>query len=671
MESLIRTWVFGPAPRLFRTWRKDKAQPPPLTPVSGMRGFWGLMQAYWLSERWREAWVLTAAIALLTAAGSKVGVWITESTGDLMGAIALFHWEGNEAPASSILTSAASLVLFVVLVETLMGVRNLVSTTLHRKWRGWLNGRFNDALLDANHTHFHVQHGGGEEKSASLPAPDNIDQRVQESIKDMAGGAIGLAMGVMSVATAVFFYGQKLIENSTEVQGLAFLGGYGTAFLAFAAVAVYVPLNTWFALKLGRMLERLTVAIQKTEGSYRGELTTFLRRSFHVAASRGEAVQKDTNLRLYGDIDRVWSQQNWFSSSYVAYQKIYDFIAFRIVSYAPGLMSYVDNKISFQGYVTGAEQVNRLIQECSWFIHVMPAIASLKANARRVTELADAIERVQHPDDFYRSTGRSDFRYARQHAVFGLTVRNLELMHAGDDAVPFVAAPLLRFRRGEWTFIRGASGAGKSSLIKAINGLWAHGGGDIAFPEGAPVFYAAQDVRLPPVSLKQLVCLPASEVDHADTAVAAALHRAGLGEFIEWLADASRDGKGWDETLSGGQKQKLVLARILLHKPGMLFLDEATSALDPEAKVAFHQAIKDNCPSVTVISVMHEAEPPKSATGAEFYDSVLTIADGMAVKAPLRDRRPAEVPELARILTRPPRDARLKPLQARQKQKQD
>ncbi|MFI0843275.1 ABC transporter ATP-binding protein/permease [Mesorhizobium sp. IMUNJ 23232] len=636
-----------------------------------MRGFWGLMRAYWLSERWREAWLLTVAIALLTAAGSKVGVWITESTGGLLGSIALFHWEGNEAPASSILTAAASLVLCVVLVEALMGVRNLVSTTLHRKWRGWLNGRFNDALLDANHTHFHVQHGGSEEKSSSLPAPDNIDQRVQESIKDMAGGAIGLAMGVMSVLTAVFFYGQKLIENSTEVRGLEFLGGYGTAFLAFAAVALYVPLNTWLALKLGRVLERLTVAIQKTEGSYRAELTTFLRRSFHVAASRSEAVQKETNLRLYDDIDRVWSQQNWFNSGYVAYQKIYDFFAFRIVSYAPGLMSYVDNKISFQGYVTGSEQVNRLIQECSWFIHVMPAIASLKANARRVTELADAIERVQNPDDFYRSTGRSDFHFARQHAVFGLTVRDLELMHAGEDAVPFVSAPLLLFRRGEWTFIQGESGSGKSSLIKAINGLWAHGGGSVTFPEGVATFYAAQDVRLPPVSLKQLICLPHDERDHADPAVAAAMHRAGLGEFIEWLADASRDGKGWDETLSGGQKQKLVLARILLHKPGLLFLDEATGALDVQAKVAFHQAIKDNCPVITVISVMHEAKPPKSAEGVDFYDSVLTIADGMAVKSPLRDRRPAEVPELTRILTRPLREARLKPVQARQRQRQE
>ncbi len=123
-------------------------------------------------------------------------------------------------------------------------------------------------------------------------APDNIDQRVQDSIKQMTGGAIGLAMGVLGVATSLYFVGQKLIETSTSVAGLEFLGDYGGAVLAFAAVALYVPANTLIAMKLGGILERLTIAIQQAEGSYRAELTTLLRRSFHVAAAGGENVAK-------------------------------------------------------------------------------------------------------------------------------------------------------------------------------------------------------------------------------------------------------------------------------------------------------------------------------------------------------------------------------------------
>jgi putative ATP-binding cassette transporter len=438
--------------------------------------------------------------------------------------------------------------------------------------------------------------------------------------------------------------GQKLLETSTVVSGLEFLGAYGSAVLALTVVALYVPVNTLIAMKLGGVLERLNISMLQAEGSYRGELTTFLRRSFNVAAARGETVQKEIHDHLYTDIDRIWGRLNWFNSGYNSFEAIYNFLAGRIVAYGPALVPYINGKIDLKGYVTGAELVNSLIYQCSWFIQVMPAIATLKANARRLTDLAVAIENVQRPRDFYRLTGRSDFRYGVQHAVFGLAVRRLELMHQGEDAAPFVTAENIRFRRGEWTLVKGESGCGKTSFIKAINGLWPYGQGVIVFPEGVRTHYAAQDVKLPPISLKRLVCLPAGHENYPDARVAAALYKAGLGEFIEHIDCEAREGKLWDQVLSGGQKQKLVLARILLHKPGILFLDEATGALDPEAKIAFHQAIKDNCNGITVISVMHEHEPPKSDSGAPFYDSILLLEEGIAEKIPIAANPPASIP---------------------------
>lgn len=610
-----------------------------------MCGFWGLMRAYWFSDRWKEAWTLTVIIAFLTAASSKATVWIAETSGELVNSIAFFHDPRNMTPLASLLTSAGMLVLLVVFKDIgFVGIRHLFSATLHRKWRGWLNGRFNEALLDGNHTHFHLQHAAKDRSGLAPDAPDNIDQRVQDSIKGMTGGAVGLAMGVMGVVASLFFVGQKLLETSTVVSGLEFLGAYGSALLALTAVALYVPVNTLIALKLGGVLERLTISIQQAEGSYRGELTTFLRRSFHVAASHGEKVQKEIHDHLYSDIDRTWGRLNWFNAGYMSFEAIYNFLAGRIVAYGPALVPYIYGKIDLKGYVTGAELVNSLIVQCSWFIQVMPAIATLKANARRITDLAEAIENVQRPRDFYRQTGRSDFRYGVQHAVFGLAVRRLELMHQGEDAAPFVTAENIRFRRGEWTLVKGDFGCGKTSLIKAINGLWPYGQGDIVFPEGIRSYYAAQDVKLPQISLKRLVCLPACHENYPDARVAAALYRAGLADFIEYLDSEAREGKMWEQVLSGGQKQKLVLARILLHQPGILFLDEAMGALDPEAKIAFHQAIKDNCKGITVISVMHEPEPPKSATGASFYDSILLLEDGFAEKVPIAANPPASIP---------------------------
>ncbi|MGX5844486.1 ABC transporter ATP-binding protein/permease [Mesorhizobium sp. ArgA1] len=611
-----------------------------------MRTFWGLMRAYWFSNRWKEAWTLTLVVAALTALSSKADVWFTVAMGKLSNSIAFFHDAANTAPLESLLTNAGLLVLLVLVKDAgITSVKSLVSATLHRKWRGWLDGRFNEALLDNNHTHYHAQNG-----SAGTPAPDNIDQRVQESIKDMTGGALGLAQGVFGVFTSLYFVGGALLANSVEVKGLEFLGSYGSVVLALLAVAIYVPFNTWIAVKLGGMLEWLNIRMQKAEGSYRGELLTLLRRSFHVSAAQGEEVQKKIHGRLYLDIDRTWSKFNIVNNIYSGFESVYNFVGAKIVAFAPGIVPFINNKVDFTGYVTGSEQVNALISKCSWFIHVMPSLATLRANSQRVIELANAIENVQQPQEFYSQTGRSDFHYASQNPVFGLTIQKLELAHQGEDATPFLSAANLRFRRGEWTFLKGESGSGKTSLVKAINGLWPYGRGTIVFPDGVKSFYAAQEVKLQQVSLKQLVCLPGSEQDFGDAQVASALHKAGLGDFIEHMADESREGKIWDQMLSGGQKQKLVVARIVLQQPGLLFLDEATGALDPDGKIAFHQAIKDNCPDVTVISIMHEAVAPRSASGAEFYHSVVAIADGVATKKPLVPNLPRE---LTTILTQP------------------
>lgn len=648
MGQSIRTEVAGPLAAMFSRRKKASAPAAPLTPVSSMQSFWGLMRAYWFSDRWKEAWLYTIVIGILTALGSKAGVWFAEASSELINAIAYVHDPRNPSPLSLLLSSAAVLVGIVVVKDVIFqGVRHLFSTTLHRKWRGWMNGQFNDALLDQNHTHYHLQHEGKDEDGTTRGAPDNIEQRVQDSIKGLTGGALGLAMGVFGVVTSFYFVGMKLIETSTVVEGLQFLGIYGSAVLAFSAVATYVPINTWIAVKLGGLLERMTIAIQRAEASYRGELTVLLRRSFQVAASRGEDVQRKMHDELYQDIDKTWGKLNVVNSGYMSFELIYNFLAARIVAYGPGLMPYMSGNIGLKSYIFGAELVNQVIAQCSWFIKVMPEIATLRANARRVIDLAEAIESVQRPLDFYRQTGRSEFHFSRQNGAFGLTVRDLKLYHRGETAKPFVVAEDLRFRRGEWACLMGPSGCGKTSFMKAVNSLWPHGSGDIVLPDGVRIFFASQEVKLPRISLKQLVCLPDVGQDHTDVRVASALHKAGLGDFIEHLDSNGRDGKAWDDVLSGGQKQKLVLSRILLQTPGLLFLDEATGALDPVSKIAFHQAIRENCPTTTVIGVMHEPEPPRDPEGNDFFHSVVRFQNGSAIKQPIKQWKRRELKVVA------------------------
>lgn len=624
-ESAVQRQGFGPRMRTGST------------PVSSMQTFWGLMWAYWLSPRWREAWGLSAGIVVLTTLSAFASVWFAEASGQLVSDIAFLHRPRGATALQPLLMTAATLVAIIVLQNVgIIAVRHYLSTTLHRKWRAWLSRRFNDALLDGNHTHFHLQRGGVRPEASETDVLDNIDQRVQESIKGMAGGAIGLAMGVAGVVLSIVIVGGKVVEASVPVRGVAFAGAYGAALLTLVAIVGYVPLATLIATGLGRIMQRLNNRMQRAEGSYRGELTMLLRRSFAVASSNGEGAQQGINRRRYREIDGTWSRLNILTAIYMAFEQTYNLFGSRIVAYAPGLLPYFQGSISLQVYITGAELTNALINDGSWFIHVMPDIATLRANARRVTDLAGAIEAVRKPREFYAKTGISEFRYEVQDAKFGLTVDHLEIMHFG-ATTPFLATGKLNFRPGEWTLVCGESGSGKSSMFKAINGLWPYGRGTVFLPRGVRTLYAEQDARLPTVSLKELVCIPDAPDAHSDTAVAAALGKAELSEFVPDLQQEGRSGQTWDLLLSGGQKQKVVLARILLLKPGLIFLDEPTSALDAASTVTFHQAIKDECAGATIISIVHDAVPPRAADGRGFYDSVLTIAEGCARKSPLAE----------------------------------
>jgi len=597
--------------------------------VARMTTFWGLMRAYWVSDRWKEAWGLTIAIFLFTAVVSKTTVWVAEASGHLMNSIVNVNSAPVQNPLTVIAVNAGILILLMLAKDVfLVGSRHFLSTSLHRKWRKWLNEQFSTALLDKRHTHFHLQQGRGD----SLP--DNVDQRLQESIKGMTGGAIGLVMGIVGVVLSAFFVGQKLIEMSTEVEGLEVFGAYAGAVLAFAAILIYVPLGTLVAVRIGRRLERFNLRMQKAEGSYRGEWTTLLRRSFQISASKGEAVQRSVNDRLYGEVDDTWNRLNRFDAAYLAFSQAYGFLSNRIVAYVPGLLPYMSGSVSFRNYVTGAELVAAMINDCSWFIQVMPAIANLRANAGRVTGLAQAIENVQDPAEFYARSGTNRFTFNRQHPRFGLSVRNLTLLQGPDAEAPFLRSGVINIRAGDWVYMRGESGSGKTSFIKALNGLWPYGTGDIIYPHGASSFYATQEAKFPSVSLKQLVSLPDDAANFSDLTVAAVLHEAGLGEFIERMNDADADGAPWDMVLSGGQKQKLVLARVLLHRPSVIFLDEATGALDPASKARFHAALKDRCPDAIVVSIMHEEKLPVLDNGDAVYSHVLDIANGIVSLRP-------------------------------------
>ncbi len=592
------------------------------TEVSQMRTFWGLLLAFWRSAQRREAWLLAIVIAAITWFVSKVGIWIAESAGAFESAKASYQTPGNLDPLGRFETAALMLVAMVTVSVLSVATRHFFSQTLHRKWRAWLNEQFTRATLSDKNVILNIQ---------SNPRLDSIDQRQHECLKTLSGNAIGLAVGVLTVVTSTWEVSYKLWHISTPVHQIGFLGAYGSFALTLLIIVPFALLCTWGFTKIGNVMRGINKTFQEAEGSYRGELNTMFRRASQITATAGERVQGKINRNLYREIDTVWHRNNVLQSCFMGLHDFYNMVSFQILASVLTLPAYAQGEIDFQTYVTTAALVGQLTNGFSWLINVTPALAALRADVERVNEYAVEIENVQDAKAYFRRSGVHDFTYVTHATRNGIILRDLELMHEGNPK-PFLRMEVdeLHFPVGSWTALVGNSGGGKTSLLNTFMGQKDYGRAVVCLPEGRKPFYACQDLRISDTSLKQLVAGSEDEDNYTDAEIAAVLSETGLGsaDFLRNMNGKTCNGRTWERALSGGQKKRLFLARLLLHRPKVAFLDEVTSGLDPQGQTEFYALLKRYCPRSTIISSIHNRAMPYFANGQPVYDHVAEIDRG-------------------------------------------
>jgi putative ATP-binding cassette transporter len=155
----------------------------------------------------------------------------------------------------------------------------------------------------------------------------------------------------------------------------------------------------------------------------------------------------------------------------------------------------------------------------------------------------------------------------------------------------------------ESTLVLGPSGAGKSTLFRAIAGLWSFGSGEILQPPHAKLMLLPQRPYLPNGPLRDALAYPAPPAAFSDAELRTALVEVGLPEFAERLDEDDN----WQMRLSGGEQQRVAVARALLAKPDWLFLDEATASLDEESENALYRAVARLLPQATLVSIGHRS----------------------------------------------------------------
>ncbi len=159
----------------------------------------------------------------------------------------------------------------------------------------------------------------------------------------------------------------------------------------------------------------------------------------------------------------------------------------------------------------------------------------------------------------------------------------------------------LSLPHGRSTLVWGASGTGKSTLFRALSGIWPFGSGHVRVPAGARVLFLPQKPYIPIGTLRGAVRYPDEHSTATDVEIQSALKAAMLGHLVDRLDEEAH----WSNVLSGGEQQRLAIARALVFKPDWLFLDEATAALDEQAAEAMYQELMKQLPGTTLISIGH------------------------------------------------------------------
>jgi putative ATP-binding cassette transporter len=171
------------------------------------------------------------------------------------------------------------------------------------------------------------------------------------------------------------------------------------------------------------------------------------------------------------------------------------------------------------------------------------------------------------------------------------------------DGRAIVCAARLTIEAGTTTLVSGPSGSGKSTLFRAISGIWPYGRGTIDRPADATIMLLPQRPYVPSGTLKTAVAYPSVAGAYGDKAVSEALELARLAS----LAGEIDSEDNWPQRLSGGEQQRLAIARAILDKPDWLFLDEATSALDEKLEAEIYRMLSEVLPNTTIVSIGHRS----------------------------------------------------------------
>lgn len=525
--------------------------------------FWAIAKSYWFSEeKWRARGLLAVVLVLLFAVnGLNVGIsfiWRYIDTA-LAAKDAATFWRFISI-YTGIMVVGTPIVVFYQYLQQKLG--------LH--WREWLTKNFLDKYFQ-NRAYYEIN-------ANSLL--DNPDQRISEDIKAFTANSLSFLLVVLgAIITLISFTGVLWSISSSLSLSLLLYAVFGTA------------VTIW----IGGRLVRINFNQLRKEADFRYGLVHLRDNAESIAFYRGEeresrqVVQRFMEAIRNFDLLIGWQRNlDFFTTGYNLFVRALPYLVVAPV--------YLSGQTDFGTITQAAIAFSQIFSALSIVITRFEQLTAFAASINRLGDFAEALE-----DPMALPEGVRAIDVVEDDSQIALNQVTLQTPNAQKTLVRELSAAV---QPGEGLLIVGSSGLGKSSLLRAIAGLWNSGTGCIIRPHLKEMLFLPQRPYMILGSLRDQLLYPNTSNEVDEKTLREVLTQVNLADLPDRVGgfDAVLD---WADILSLGEQQRLAFARLLLSQPRYAILDEATSALDLKNEASLYQQLQKT--STTFISVGHRS----------------------------------------------------------------